>query len=91
MSATDPSVPYGERLLPNVLDEIASADPDRLLARARQSTDPIDGFVDFIARDVANAVNYMAFWLEGRLGDLDKRSTFAFMVRDHHLFFKACN
>ena len=77
----DASVPYGARLLPHVLDENAEADPERIVGRMRRSLDPADGFADLNIKDIANAVNFMAFWLEAKLEHVDKQKPFAYLVR----------
>lgn len=39
-------VPYGKRLVPVLIDEIAARDPDRVCFSFPRSTDLKDGFVD---------------------------------------------
>ena len=44
---------YGERCLPDVLDHIAAADPDRLYATLPKSTELTQGFKNITFREIA--------------------------------------
>lgn len=56
---------YGERLVPQVLDALASSDPERIYASIPLTPDVNDGFRDVTMQDLANAVNNIAWMLEG--------------------------
>ncbi|KAI0837983.1 acetyl-CoA synthetase-like protein [Hypoxylon sp. FL0890] len=60
--------PYGRRLLPCVLDELARAEPQRLFAAIPKSADISEGFRDITVADVARCVDFMAAWIEGQFG-----------------------
>lgn len=59
---------YGERLLPNVVDEEATDNPDRIIFSLAKTTKAVDGFVDISSKRLANAVNRAAWWIEKSLG-----------------------
>ncbi len=59
-----PGGPYGERLVPQVVDTLASTDPDRIYASIPRTADVNDGFRDVTMKDLANAINTMAWMLE---------------------------
>ncbi|KAM0798210.1 hypothetical protein BDR22DRAFT_823561 [Usnea florida] len=56
--------PYGRRLLPQILDELAQTTPHRLYAAISKSTDLNDGFKDVTIGEMAVAVNCMVYWLQ---------------------------
>ncbi|KAI0416363.1 hypothetical protein F5X98DRAFT_388112 [Xylaria grammica] len=70
---------YGKRLMPVVLDELAKADPNRLYAAIPKSADVQDGFRDITAADVARCVNFMALWIEQKLGRSSSFETVSFI------------
>ena len=70
---------FGRRLLPQVLDEHSRTHPDRLYAAIPHSTDISKGYRDISCRDMANAVNGLARWLERKVGHSDKIETLAYM------------
>ena len=59
----------GKRLLPALVDEIATIDPERTFASIPKSSDIGDGFVDVSYRKFAKAVNRCAWWLTRELGE----------------------
>jgi len=58
----------GNRLIPNVVDEAARDNPDRVVYTIPHLTDEGDSFEDITALRFANAVNRACRWLEGVLG-----------------------
>lgn len=72
-------VAYGERLLPQVVDEYARVDPDRVYASYATSTDLSRGFRNVTMKDIASAVNAFAWWMKDRLGMSDNFDTVAYM------------
>ncbi|ESZ95633.1 hypothetical protein SBOR_3981 [Sclerotinia borealis F-4128] len=58
----------GRRLLPNLIDEIASSDPTRIFASIPLSNDLQDGFRDIDFADFARSINHCAWWIEKNLG-----------------------
>lgn len=63
-----PSTYYGNRTLPQALDDLASSTPERLYASIPKDRDLSDGFVDIHCQDMARCVNFMAHWITSRLG-----------------------
>lgn len=51
---------YGRRLLVNIIDETAAAEPSRPYAYAPRSDKPEDGWAPITFRQVANAINHVA-------------------------------
>ncbi|KAI1751133.1 hypothetical protein F4782DRAFT_205813 [Xylaria castorea] len=58
----------GNRLIPNVVDEAARDNPDRVVYTIPHLTDDGDSFEDITALRFANAVNRACRWIEGVLG-----------------------
>ncbi|KAL9105912.1 MAG: hypothetical protein Q9227_008971 [Pyrenula ochraceoflavens] len=63
-----PNTKYGQRLLPSLVDERSSADPEHVIFSYPLSSDFSQGFKDVTNRAFANAVNTMAWLLERSLG-----------------------
>lgn len=57
----------GGRLLPKVLDDLASTDPHHVLAMAAK-IDNSEGFNSYTALQLSRAVNYTAHWLQSQIG-----------------------
>ncbi|APA08871.1 hypothetical protein sscle_04g036410 [Sclerotinia sclerotiorum 1980 UF-70] len=65
---TNNDVPYGCRLLPQLVDEKAESHPTQLMGMIAKSSDLSHGFFEFTYKDIANAVNFMSWWLLEKLG-----------------------
>ena len=59
---------YGQRLLPTLVDEIASEDPDRAIVSLPVGRNPSDGYEDVNFASLARAINRCSWWLEKNLG-----------------------
>lgn len=59
---------YGARLLPQVVDEYARIDPNRVYASISLYANISQGFRDVTMKDMARAVNSMAWWIKDHLG-----------------------
>lgn len=70
---------YCYRLLPQVLDEHASASPTRLYASIPRSSDLSQGFQDVTCQDMARCVNFMAHWITERYGTSSSFETIAYI------------
>lgn len=57
---TDGEVPYGRRLLPMLVDQVASEDPSRECFQIPRSSAIDDGWRVITWKDLANAVNHAA-------------------------------
>lgn len=53
-------IPYGRRLLPSLVDQVATQDPDRECFQIPRSSEPSDGWKRISWKDMANAVNRAA-------------------------------
>ena len=71
--------PYGSRLLPQVVDELARSDPQRIYATIPLSSDLSKGFQDVTMRQVSQAVNKCAYWLEDTIGRSTVFETLSYM------------
>ncbi len=58
---------YGRRLLAQVVDDRARLQPEKIWASIAHS-DARDGFRDVTIRELAQAVNFMSWWIEARIG-----------------------
>ncbi|KAI0144537.1 hypothetical protein GGR57DRAFT_325304 [Xylariaceae sp. FL1272] len=67
---SSPTLPdnVGARLLPSLIDEIASSDPERILYSITRTGDPADGFLDISAAVFARAANRCAWFIHKLLG-----------------------
>jgi acyl-CoA synthetase (AMP-forming)/AMP-acid ligase II len=63
----DKSIPYGKRLIVQVVDERARTNPERIVGRIAKAADVSKGFTDVTIGDVARATDYMAAWLQERI------------------------
>lgn len=66
--AIDSSPEYGKRLIPQILDRLASIDPDRIVYSVATFSDDSPNFRDITARAFAKAVDKTAWWLHDRVG-----------------------
>ena len=71
--------PYGSRLLPQVVDDLAQHDPKRVYATFPISSDFSQGLRDVTMLELAQAVNKFAYWLEGAIGRSTVFETLAYM------------
>ena len=73
------TVPYGRRVPPVVLDEVAKRDPDRVYAEYPDKDWERNGYHKVTYGQVANAVNKVSFWLDEILGPAKDFETFAYL------------
>ena len=66
--AINASTEYGKRLIPQILDSLASAEPDRIIYSVATFSDNDHGFQHITAREFAKAVDKTAWWLHDKLG-----------------------
>ena len=59
---------YGRRLLPTVVENAATKNPDRIAYSFPITDDPSRGFHDITNRRYANGVNRTAWWIEESFG-----------------------
>lgn len=70
---------YGRRLVPQVLDELASTEPKRVYAAIPKTADVKDGYRDITVADLARCVNVMAKWIENKFGRSDSFETITYV------------
>lgn len=70
---------FGQRLLPNLIDDIARSSPERVFAVVAKDADPKDGLEDITYSTLSRAINRCAWWLEGVLGSNDAFRTITYM------------
>lgn len=84
---------YGKRLIAQTVDDLAVSEPERIWATVTVGQDIDNGFRDFTTRQLANAVNNVAWWLDGKFGRSDNFEVLAYLgvsdVRYAVLFFAA--
>ncbi|KAF5715932.1 nonribosomal peptide synthetase [Fusarium mundagurra] len=69
MVDTEPS--YGRRLIPQILDRLAKADPERVVYSITSFSDGVPAFKDITAREFARAVDKTAWWLQKHLNEMN--------------------
>lgn len=58
----------GRRLLPNVIDELASTDPERVIYSYTRTKNPADGFRDVTVKALSRAIDRCAWHITEQLG-----------------------
>ena len=69
---------YGFRLLPHVLDDLAASDPHRIHSIYPRTSSLTQGYRHVTMRELANAVNGFAHWLESAIGKSEDFATVAY-------------
>ncbi|OCL15374.1 acetyl-CoA synthetase-like protein [Glonium stellatum] len=62
------AIPYGKRLIPPAIDEVARDDPEITCFSIPRTSDLSDGFTDISFRTFANAINRTAWFIESTIG-----------------------
>ena len=70
---------YGQRLLPNLVDELSRSDPNHVYSLIPRSPDFSGGLQTVTISDFARAINRVAFWLEQVLGRASNFETIAYI------------
>ncbi|KAH9902315.1 acetyl-CoA synthetase-like protein [Xylariomycetidae sp. FL2044] len=89
------SIPYGKRLLPAVIDELALNDPNRPWASIPiDDNDLSKGYEDISYRTLANAINKLAHFVVSKVGPSSSFETIAYLgipdLRYHMLSMAVC-
>lgn len=71
-------VRYGQRLLPQVVDNVARDTPDRLVGMISKSTDISQSFDKVTVSGFSHAINFAAHWIDGHLGRGLSKQTYAY-------------
>lgn len=70
---------YGRRLVPQVLDELARSDPDRVYAAIPKTADVKEGYRDITVAELARCVDYTSKWLEEKFGRSENYETITYV------------
>lgn len=70
---------YGRRLIPHIVDDIAQRDPERIVYSFAKSQDISQGFRDVSARELASAVDKVAWWLDNTIGKSSSFETIGYI------------
>ena len=84
----------GQRLLTNVVDEVAQFNPEKKLGVIPNNLEVSQGFRDVSFADLAHAVNALSWWIEEQIGKAQNKETVAYMGRNdilYLIFILACN
>ncbi|KAB8226591.1 hypothetical protein BDV33DRAFT_197585 [Aspergillus novoparasiticus] len=84
----------GQRLLTNVVDEVAQFNPQKRVGVIPNNLEPSQGFRDVSFGDLARAVNALSWWIEKQIGKAENNETVAYMGRNdilYLIFILACN
>lgn len=85
----------GKRLLPHVIDHLGQFYPDKIAGSMPNNNSTLDdGFRQLNYKDLAHAINYTAWWIEGNYGRSDKYDTLTFIGANdirYLVMIMACN
>jgi len=70
---------FGSRLLPQIADSFAQSKPETLWGSIARSSDFSKGFQDITFKQLAHAVNYTAWFIDGKLGRSNDFEAIAYM------------
>jgi hypothetical protein len=82
-----------KRLLAATVDDRAETSPNERFAVIPQGTEISHGFRDLSMKDLAQAVNFMCWWIESTIGPAQFRETLAYMGNNdvrYFIFILAC-
>lgn len=78
--------PFGRRLLPQVVDFYAVTDPERLFGLFAIPVNLSMDFRQVRMREIASAVNYLAWWIKDRIGISEQFETVAYLGASDFLY-----
>ncbi|KAI0441964.1 male sterility protein-domain-containing protein [Xylaria telfairii] len=70
---------YGQRLVPDIIDNVAKNEPLRVFASIPISEDLSDGYIDVTYHAIANAINRASWWLSESLGLANTSEVFSYI------------
>ena len=71
---------YSPLPIPTILDKTAEATPEKTIYSITKTLDPADGWRDVTYKDLADAVNRAAWWLERKFGKSETFETLAYLA-----------
>ena len=77
----------GKKLLTATVDNIAKTDPSKRFAVIPRGREISDGFRYLSMKDLAQAVDFTSWWIEGIIGPAQSRETLAYMGNHDILYF----
>ncbi|KAJ5385268.1 hypothetical protein N7517_003179 [Penicillium concentricum] len=78
---------HRKRLLATTVDDRAKTNPSQRFAVIPQGLEISDGFQDLSIKDLAQAVNFMCWWIESNIGPAQYPETLAYMGSNDVRFF----
>jgi acyl-CoA synthetase (AMP-forming)/AMP-acid ligase II len=82
-----------KRLLSTTVDDAAEKEPERRFAVIPKGSELSDGFMNLTMKELARAVDCMAWWIESVIGEGKPRETLAYMASNdvrYCIFLLAC-
>lgn len=79
--------------MPTTVDIAAQNEPDRVFAVIPRGSELSDGFQNLTMKELARAVDCMAWWIESTIGQGKPRETLAYMASNdvrYCIFLLAC-
>ncbi|RYC56734.1 hypothetical protein CHU98_g9467 [Xylaria longipes] len=70
---------YGQRSIPDIIDDVAKNEPLRVFASIPVSEDLSNGYIDVTYRAVSNAINRASWWLSESLGLANTSEVFSYI------------
>ena len=70
---------YGRRLIVHTVDHLARTEPHRIWATIPLGLEISDGFRDVTVTQLANAVNSLAWWVDGKFGRSESFEVIAYL------------
>jgi hypothetical protein len=84
---------HRKRLLATTVDDRAESNPNQRFAVIPQGSEISNGFQELSIKDLARAVNFMCWWIEGTIGPAQSPETLAYMGSNdvrYFMFMLAC-
>lgn len=79
MGSVKANVPYGHRLVPVLIDEIATESPEKVFASIPKSVRLQEGYTDVTYRDFSRAIDRAAAFLDDTFGKSGNFETLAYL------------
>jgi hypothetical protein len=70
---------YGKRLIPNIVEQAAILEPQRLVMIQARSSNVSEGFNYMTMKHLSQTSNFMAHWIESKIGKSSNFETISFV------------